>query len=84
MFNIKVKKIDDSILIKWQLNKIKIPIAEIVDISIDDTYAGEDPSAIRIGFPYGTVERVRIKTKSSSYLLYTNSSSLKGKISSLL
>ncbi len=70
MFDIKVKKIDDSILIKWQLNKIKIPIAEIVDISIDDTYPGEDPSAIRIGFPYGTVERVQIKTKSSSYLLY--------------
>lgn len=84
MFDIKVEKIDGSILVKWQLYKIEIPISEIVEVSNDETYAGKDPSAIRIGFPYGTAERVRIKTKNASYLLYTNSPSLKDKISSFL
>lgn len=71
MFGINVKKTNDTVIIKWQLSKIDIPASDILDVSLDDTYAGEEKAAIRIGTPYGTTDRVVIKTKTETYILYT-------------
>jgi len=32
---------------------------------------GEEKSAVRIGFPYGSTNRIVIKTANSTYLLFT-------------
>lgn len=64
MLGIKVEKINDDLIIKWQLSKIEIPTFEIVNISHDHTYGGEQKDAIRIGIPYGTTDRIIIKTNS--------------------
>ncbi|NGZ74457.1 SunI/YnzG family protein [Saccharibacillus alkalitolerans] len=71
MLGIDVKRTDDTVTIKWQLSKIEIPAADIVAVSLDDTYAGSDAEAIRIGTPYGTTDRVVLKTKNQTYILYT-------------
>ena len=59
MFDVKVTKEEDKIVIKWQLQKIKIPISEIMDVTNDESYAGEDETANRIGYPYGTTDRIQ-------------------------
>ncbi|PSL32968.1 hypothetical protein B0H99_11078 [Planomicrobium soli] len=81
MFGINVKKSNDIVTIKWQLSKVEIPASDIIDVSLDDTYGGEDKKAFRIGTPYGTTDRVVIKTKTQTYILYTtNPTSIKNKI----
>lgn len=84
MLGIRVKETDRYVVIKWQLSKLEIPKEEIIKVSMDDTYGGKGVTPIRIGLPYGTTERVVIETKNQNYLLYTNKSSLKGKIESML
>ncbi|MEK3906528.1 hypothetical protein [Oceanobacillus sp. FSL K6-0127] len=80
MFDVKVTKEEDKIVIKWQLQKIKIPISEIMDVTNDESYAGEDKTANRIGYPYGTTDRIHIKTIKSNYIIYTSIGSVKEKI----
>lgn len=81
MLGISVKKSNDIVIIKWQLSKVEIPVADILDVCLDDTYGGEEKEAIRIGTPYGTTDRVVIKTKIKTYILYTtNPSTIKNKI----
>lgn len=81
MLGINVKKSNDIVIIKWQLSKVEIPVAEILDVGLDDTYGGEEKAAIRIGTPYGNTDRVVIKTKTYTYILYTtNPTSIKNKI----
>lgn len=85
MFGIKVDKMNDNLVVRWQLSKIEIPISEILDVSHDDTYGGEPKDAIRIGTPYGTTDRITIKTNSKTYLLFTtNVTSLHKKISTIM
>jgi hypothetical protein len=85
MIGIKVEKLNDNLVISWLLSKIEIPISEIVEVTLDDTYGGEEKTAIRIGSPYGTTDRVVIKTNSNTYILFTtNVVSIKNKISSLM
>ncbi|GAE28207.1 hypothetical protein JCM9140_4417 [Halalkalibacter wakoensis JCM 9140] len=84
MFEVKVKKLAEHIEIKWQLSTIRILISDIVEVFSDETYGGEEKPAIRIGYPYGTTDRVTIKTKNKTYLLYTSQPSLKEKIISYL
>ncbi|WIV21190.1 hypothetical protein QPK24_11185 [Paenibacillus polygoni] len=85
MLGVKVEKINDDLIIKWQLSKIEIPKSEIVNISHDDTYGGEQKDAIRIGTPYGTTDRIIIKTNSQTYILFTtNVTSLHKKISTII
>lgn len=85
MFGIKVEKINDNLVIRWQLSKIEIPISEILDVSHDDTYGGDQKDAIRIGTPYGTTDRIIIKTNFKTYILFTtNVISLNKKISSIM
>ncbi|WP_088013376.1 hypothetical protein [Gottfriedia acidiceleris] len=69
---IDVKKTEKELIIKWQLTKINIPLEEIIGISEDSTYGGEDNNAIRIGSPYGTTNRILIKTTKQNYILFTN------------
>ncbi|WP_458788535.1 SunI/YnzG family protein, partial [Priestia filamentosa] len=37
----------------------------------DETYGGQSPDSIRIGTPYGTTDRIIIRTKQHNYLLFT-------------
>ncbi|MDO7905060.1 hypothetical protein Q5741_01370 [Paenibacillus sp. JX-17] len=70
MIGIQVKKVEDQLIIRWQLSKTIIPIADITEIYLDDTYAGTDPAAVRIGLPSGTSERIVIRTHKQSYVLF--------------
>ncbi|TXC92917.1 hypothetical protein FS935_01615 [Metabacillus litoralis] len=81
MLGISVTKSYDTVIVKWQLSKVEIAVADILDVCLDDTYGGEEKGAIRIGTPYGTTDRVVIKTKIKTYILYTtNPISIKNKI----
>ncbi len=85
MLGIKIDKFNESLKISWQLSQIEIPIKEIKDVSLDLTYGGEEKNAIRIGTPYGTTDRVVIKTTNNTYILFTtNMNSTMNKINSLL
>ncbi|OXS63870.1 PH (Pleckstrin Homology) domain-containing protein [Bacillus sp. V-88] len=81
---VKVSRNNENLRIKWQLSQIDIPLSQIKDVLMDDTYGGEDMKAIRIGFPYGHTDRVVIKTRSETYILYTSNGGLKDKILSFL
>ncbi|PRR89521.1 SunI/YnzG family protein [Bacillus atrophaeus] len=82
MLGIKVEKSNKNLIINWwQLSKIEIPIEEINDLFLDPNYGGEKKSAVRIGFPYGSTDRVVIKTANSTYILFTtNAASIMNKI----
>ncbi|MDS9472911.1 hypothetical protein [Sporosarcina pasteurii] len=84
MFEVKVEKHDDHIVIKWQFSKTKIPISEIIKVTYDHTYAGESKTAVRIGYPYGTTDRISIQTAKKDYLIFTSVGATKEKILSLL
>ncbi|MFD1884921.1 SunI/YnzG family protein [Paenibacillus wenxiniae] len=71
MLGLDVKKVDQDIVIKHQFTKIVIPVADIISVSLDDTYGGKEADAIRIGTPYGTTDRVAIQTKDRNYILFT-------------
>ncbi|UGB33110.1 SunI/YnzG family protein [Metabacillus sp. B2-18] len=74
MLGLNIKKSNNIVSIKWQLTKVEIPTSEIIDVS-------EEKEAIRIGTPYGTTDRVVIKTTKKTYILYTtNPTSIKNKI----
>lgn len=72
MLGINIKRADENLVVKWQLSKFEIPLAEIVEVTQDDTYGGSEKEAIRIGTPYGTTDRVVIKTQSNIYILFTS------------
>ena len=61
LFGISVKKIDDKVIIRWQFSKIEIPISDILQVTLDDTYGGKERNAIRIGTANSTTDRVVIK-----------------------
>ncbi|MDE5052866.1 hypothetical protein NQZ71_25810 (plasmid) [Niallia taxi] len=87
MYNlgIEIKKTDIELLIKWQLTEVAILNEDILEVVEDETYAGEDTNAIRIGTPYGTTDRIYIKTKKRNYILYTtNKIALLKKINGLI
>ncbi|WP_339259941.1 hypothetical protein MKZ12_08600 [Paenibacillus sp. FSL R5-0713] len=84
MFGVNVKKIEDKLVIRWQFSKIEIPIAHISSVTLDDTYGGSEPSAIRIGPVNGTSERILIRTVNQSYILFTNSVNLYPNIRDML
>ena len=72
MLGIDVIKTTEELIIKWQLTKVNIPLNEIIEVTEDDTYAGvEKNDAIRIGTPYGTTDRILIKTSKQDYVLFT-------------
>lgn len=81
----RCKKNNDKLIITWQLSKTEIQISDIREVYSDDTYAGETNDAVRIGTPYGTTDRVVIKTTSITYILFTtNGLSILNKIRSFL
>ncbi|MDM5340564.1 hypothetical protein QUF84_25565 [Fictibacillus enclensis] len=84
LFEIKVSKQGENLLIRWQLTKVEIPLSDITDVVNDDTYGGEEKSAIPIGTPYGTTDRVVIKSKKGTYILFTNIGGIKEKILSFM
>ncbi|MCA0972181.1 PH domain-containing protein [Halobacillus litoralis] len=84
MFGLKVKENGDTVVISWQLSKVEIPKDEITAVTLDETYGGEEKTAMRIGFPYATTERILIKTTKQNYLLFTNNRSIKDKIERIL
>ncbi|MBY6270243.1 hypothetical protein [Parageobacillus thermoglucosidasius] len=85
MLGIKVEKLNDNLVISWLLSKIEIPISDIVEVTLDDTYGGEEKTAIRIGTPYGETDRVVIQTHSNTYILFTTDAvSIKNKICSFI
>lgn len=84
MFGIKVQQVKNQLIVRWQLSKIEIPIADIKAVTLDDTYGGSETSAIRIGTAYGTSERILIRTTKQSYILFTSNENLFSKISALV
>ncbi|MEC1661673.1 SunI/YnzG family protein [Bacillus halotolerans] len=81
MLGINVEKSNENLIINWQLSKIEIPIKEINDVFLDPNYRGEEKSAVRIGFPYGSTDRVVIKTANNTYIMFTtNAASIMSKI----
>ncbi len=66
MLAIDVRRSGENLVIRWQLTKLDIPLAEITGVTLDDTYGGSDKEAIRIGTPYGTTDRVRSRKRQSS------------------
>lgn len=81
MLGINVEKSKEKLIINWQLSKVEIPIREIHDVFLDPNYGGEEKSAVRIGFPYGSTDRVVIKTANNTYILFTtNAASIMSKI----
>lgn len=81
---VKISKELNQLVIKHQLTKIEIPLSDITSVENDDTYGGEEKSAIRIGTPYGTTDRIVIKSKKGNYILFTNVGGLKEKILSFM
>ncbi|MFS2170235.1 SunI/YnzG family protein [Priestia megaterium] len=69
---ISVRKINKNLIIKWHLSHFTIPLEDILEVTEDDTYGGKEVNAIRIGPPYGTTDRIFIKTTSKNYLLFTS------------
>ena len=84
MFEVKVNKQDDVIVIKWQFRKIEVPIVDIIEVTYDNTYSGTSKTAMRIGYPYGTTDRILIRTTKQDYLIYTGIGATKEKILSLV
>ncbi|MEC1662424.1 SunI/YnzG family protein [Bacillus halotolerans] len=81
MLGIKVEKSNENLIINWQLSKVEIPIKEINNVYLDPNYGGEEKNAVRIGFPYGSTDRVVIKTANNTYILFTtNAASIMNKI----
>jgi hypothetical protein len=81
---VKVSEKNGNLQIYWLLNKIEIPLSAITGVSNDDTYGGQEKEAIRIGYPYGSTERVAIKTGKETYILFTNSKSIKERVLSFM
>lgn len=79
---VKVSMSHDTLHIRWQMSKIDIPLSDINEVLNDETYAGEDKAAIRIGYPYGHTDRVVINTSMESYIIFTSHGGLKEKITS--
>ena len=48
-----------------------VTLEDIIEVTEDDTYGGKQADAIRIGPPYGTTDRILIKTKKKDYILFT-------------
>lgn len=84
MFEVKISKQDNLIVVKWQLSKIEIPISDIMNVTYDDSYAGKSKRAMRIGYPYGTTDRILIQTARTDYLIYTSIGSTMEKVLSLI
>ncbi|MGC5770899.1 hypothetical protein [Paenibacillus pabuli] len=84
MLGIKVQQIENQLIIRWQLSKIEIPISDIRAVTLDDTYGGSEPSAVRIGAAYGASERIFIRTTKQSYILFTSNEALFSKINAML
>ncbi|WP_316274371.1 SunI/YnzG family protein [Bacillus halotolerans] len=81
MIGVKVERSKENLVINWKLSKIEIPIKEINDVFLDPNYGGEEKSAVRIGFPYASTDRVVIKTANNTYILFTtNAASIMSKI----
>ncbi|MBY0202283.1 hypothetical protein SAMN05720606_111175 [Paenibacillus polysaccharolyticus] len=75
MFDVNVKQVDDQLIIRWQFTKIEIPISQITSVTLDNTYGGSEPSAVRIGYARST-ERILIRTTHQSYILFTSSENM--------
>ncbi|MNS67301.1 hypothetical protein D3C72_1005490 [compost metagenome] len=85
MDGIDVKKLEDTLVIHWQMSKTEIPLSEIKEVFYDNTYAGEGKDAVRIGTPYGTTDRVVISTNTKLYILFTtNGSTILNRIKSYI
>lgn len=85
MFGIFVKKVNSDVVIRWLLTKVTIPISDILAVTTDDTYGGNEKQAIRLGTPYGTTDRLVIITKENTYILFTtNYTSIQKKLNSYI
>jgi hypothetical protein len=80
LFEVNVTKSKGKLIIKWQISTIEIPLSDITEVAEDNTYGGEVKDALRIGFPYGTADRIVIKTNAETYIVFTNTEAVKKKI----
>ncbi|MCM3538353.1 hypothetical protein [Priestia endophytica] len=66
-----VEKREKEFVIQWGLATIHIPLEDIIEVTEDETYGGKEKQAVRIGMPYGTTDRIVIKTVKQNYILFT-------------
>ncbi|MGD7009535.1 hypothetical protein [Metabacillus sp. 84] len=76
MHEVTIEQKNSNLVLKWQLSKIEIPLAAITEMTSDDTYGGAERTAVRVGFPSATADRILIKTSGQSYLIYSNAGSV--------
>ncbi|WP_316246604.1 SunI/YnzG family protein [Sutcliffiella horikoshii] len=81
---VKVTIKGENLIIKWQFSTISVPLSTILSVENDPTYSGTDKHALRIGFPSGHSDRVVIRTKSDTYLIFTSNGGLTDKIRSYI
>lgn len=85
MINIEIENLNDNIVISWQLANMKIPVSDIIDLRLNDTYEKEEQGAIRIGNRQKEADRLVIKTISYTYIIFSpNGRLMKEKINSFL
>ncbi|MYL31484.1 MULTISPECIES: hypothetical protein [Halobacillus] len=84
MVGINVREKDGYVIISWHFSKVEIHKTDIIEVIDDDTYGGEEKTAVRMGYPYATTERLFIRTNNQNYILFTNNTSIKGKIESMM
>ncbi|WP_150267250.1 hypothetical protein [Paenibacillus tepidiphilus] len=72
MSGIKIAKANGTLLVEWQLLRIAIPLTEITEVAPNETYRGSGRTAVRIGLPAGTTDRVAIRTRTKDYIIYTS------------
>ncbi|MGG1217525.1 hypothetical protein ABE236_08680 [Priestia endophytica] len=46
-------------------------LEDIIEVTEGETYGGKEKQAVRIGMPYGTTDRMVIKTVKQNYILFT-------------
>jgi hypothetical protein len=67
---LNVERCNENNFITFQLAKVEIPISDIKDAALDDTYGGIDKEAIRNGTPFSTTDRVFIQQKQQLSLVH--------------
>ncbi|MCA0988584.1 hypothetical protein [Guptibacillus algicola] len=84
MLGIRVKETNENVIIKWLFSTVTIPKSELVEVYFEDTYEEESEYGYRIGYPFALPERIIVKTRKDTYILYTNQRAIIEKIEAMI
>ncbi|PFI75103.1 MULTISPECIES: hypothetical protein [Bacillus cereus group] len=71
MLEIIIKKSKETVMIAWQTAEIHIPLKEIIEIREDEVSFKQMDHVVRIGITSGTSEKIIIRTKKITYVLFS-------------